>query len=212
MYVLSMSPLLVVLGVSVLVAQSPAPSRTPYGRIAVTSQNVNALREWDTNIDSMLRNGELVRRKVRRDTMLSGRQHERYDQYWSGLRVVGADVVRQIRNGSTQSIFGQVHAVSGVRAEPTLSEEAARTIAERLSTRPLPADRRFDLLVLPKDDGSYALAYRTHLWTADGWMNTFIDAHSGDIALQYNDLKTQAAAVGTGTGVLGDRRRSARAR
>ena len=98
-----MSPVLVVLGVSVLVAQGPAPSRTPYGRIAVTSQNVLALREWDTNVDSRLRSGELVRRKVRRDTMLSGRQHERYDQYWSGLRVAGGDVVRQIRNGSTQS-------------------------------------------------------------------------------------------------------------
>ena len=54
-----MSPVLVVLGVSVLVAQGPAPSRTPYGRIAVTSQNVLALREWDTNVDSRLRSGEL---------------------------------------------------------------------------------------------------------------------------------------------------------
>jgi thermolysin len=212
MHVLSVSPLLVVLGVSVLVAQGPAPSRAAAGRIAVTSQNVTALREWDTNVDSMLRSGELVRSKARRDSMLSGRQHERYDQHWSGLRVVGGDVARQTRNGLTQSIFGQVHAISGVRAEPTLNEDDARAIAERLSTRPLPHDRRLELVILPKDDGSYALTYRTHLWTADGWMHTFIDAHSGEIALRYNDLKTQAAAVGTGTGVLGDRKKiSARA-
>ena len=40
MHRLAMSPLLVVLGVSVLAGQGPTTSRVPYGRIAVTSQNV----------------------------------------------------------------------------------------------------------------------------------------------------------------------------
>jgi Zn-dependent metalloprotease len=212
MHRLAMSPLLVVLGVSVLAAQGPATPRIPYGRIAVTSQNVSLLREWDINIDSMLRSGELRRRNVRRDTMLSGRVHERYDQRWDGLRVVGGDIVRQIRNGSTQSIFGQVHPVAGVRTDPALDEEAARAILQRLTTREVPADRRLELVILPREDNTYTLTYETHIWTADGWMKTYLDAHTGDVVLQYNDLNTQAAAVGTGTGVLGDRKKiSARA-
>jgi thermolysin len=34
-------------------------------------------------------------------------------------------------------------------------------------------------------------------------MRTYVDAHSGEVVLEYNDLQSQAA-VGTGTGVLGD--------
>ena len=38
-------------------------------------------------------------------------------------------------------------------------------------------------------------------------MHTFLDANSGEVVLEYNDLKKQTAAVGTGTGVLGDQKK-----
>jgi thermolysin len=179
--------------------------------IAVNRQTA-ALRQWDATVDRMVRSRELIRRRVQLDTVLRGRVHERYDQYIAGIRVVGGEVARQTRNGSTESMFGRVHSVTGLQTNPTISEDDARVIVERLSTRPSSATRRLELVILPKDDGSYALAYQTHVWTDDGWMQTYLDAHSGRVVLQYNDLQTQAAAVGTGTGVLGDTKKiSARA-
>src|SRR5687767_11428223 len=95
--------LLIVIGAAaVLSAQSPAPPRRASGLIAVTAQNAALLRDWDTTITRMARGGDLIRRKVISDTLLEGRTHERYDQYVDGVRVVGGDVARQTKNGSTE--------------------------------------------------------------------------------------------------------------
>ena len=196
--------LLIVIGaVAVLPAQSPAPPRSASGLIAVTTQNGALLRNWDASIDRMVRAGDLARRKVMSDTLLEGRSHERYDQYVDGVRVVGGDVARQMRNGSTESIFGRIYAVTGVQTQPKISEDGARAILAKLSGREVPPARRLELVILPTGDGRYALAYETHIRTDDGWMRTFVDARTGEVVLQYNDRQTQSA-VGTGTGVFGD--------
>ena len=78
----------------------------------------------------------------------------------------------------------------------------ARRFAE-MNGAELPADRPLELVILPRDDGSFALAWRTHVRTNGKWLQTFLDANTGTVLLQYNDMQTQAA-VGTGTGVLGD--------
>ncbi|MEO7272254.1 MAG: M4 family metallopeptidase, partial [Vicinamibacterales bacterium] len=52
-------------------------------------------------------------------------------------------------------------------------------------------------------EGGHALAYTTHVWSNGSWLRTYLDARTGAVVLQYSDLQTQAA-VGTGTGVLGD--------
>jgi Zn-dependent metalloprotease len=188
-----------------LLAQGGAPQRnTTVTSISATTQDRAALRTLDATIDRLVRQGELVVRKVRVDTMMEGRSHERYDQYFEGVRVFGGDVARQISNGATESIFGTLHTVSGIQVRPRLSADEARDAFEALAGRPLPQHREIELVILPKDEGGYALTYRTHLWRDGRWMQTFIDANTGGVVLEYNDLKTQAAAVGTGTGVLGD--------
>ena len=68
--------------------------------------------------------------------------------------------------------------------------------------------RPIELIILQKDDGAYALWYATHVWTTEGWMQTYIDAQNGELLLRYNDLKTQSA-VGTEPGCSATRRRSA---
>jgi thermolysin len=151
----------------------------------------------------MRRSGELVLSRTRTDTVLQGRTHERYQQYVNGLRVVGAQVTRQISRGVTTSIFGELREVSGLPDRPGLSEEEARDRFSQLAARQGLRGRPLELVVLRKDDGTDALSYSMHVWTADGWMQTYIDANTGAVLLQYNDLQTQAA-VGTGTGVLGD--------
>ena len=135
--------------------------------------------------------------------MLAGRTHERYEQYFHGIRIVGAEVTRQLTRGVTSSIFGEIHQVSGVSDRPEISEDAARDVFRGMTSKELPETRPIELVILQKDDGTYALSYSTHVWTSEGWMQTYIDALNGDLLLRYNDLETQSA-VGTGTGVLGD--------
>ena len=188
-----------------LLAQSGASPRNTTARaISVTAQDRAALRSWDTTVDHLVRDGELVVRKVRTDTVMEGRTHERYDQYYHGVRVFGGDIARQVSNGVTESIFGALHTVSGIDTRPKLSADQAREAFQKLSSSPLPANREIELVILPKDEGGYALTYRTHVWRNGKWMHTFIDAGSGEVLLEYDDRKKQTAAVGTGTGVLGD--------
>jgi thermolysin len=188
-----------------LSSQHPAAQRRS-GLVAVNSQDRAGLREWDGAVDAMVRTGELTTRMVRQDTLLEGRSHQRYDQYVDGIRVVGGDVSRQTANGATESIFGRLYDVSGLRTRPTLSEDEARARFETLSGRELPRNRPVELVILPKDDGGFALTYVTHIRTADGWMLTYLDAQTGEVVQQYDDVRRQSA-VGSGTGVLGDRKK-----
>lgn len=191
-----------------LLAQGGAAARSTTVRsISATAQDRGALRTWDSTVDGLVRQGELVVRKVRTDTMIEGRSHERYDQYFQGVRVFGGDVARQVADGATESIFGTLHTVTGLQTRPRLSADEARAAFEKLSGGPLPENREIELVILPKDEGGYALTYRTHMWRERRWMHTFLDANTGEVVLQYNDLKRQTAAVGTGTGVLGDQKK-----
>jgi Zn-dependent metalloprotease len=175
--------------------------------VAVAAGQIRQLREWDHRVDALVRSGELGMRIVRRDTILSdGRVHERYDQYHQGVRVVGGDMVRQARDGVTESIFGRVHGSINLPTEPRIDVDTALARLAALADPQRPPRRRPELVILTKDDGRYALAWRSHVWTASGWMHTFLDANDGSIVLQYNDLQTQSA-VGTGHGVLGDRKK-----
>ena len=121
---------------------------------------------------------------------LAGHVHERYQQYANGIRVVGGEITRQSAGGVTTSIFGELQQVSGVADRPDLSEDAARDRFRALSPRQMADDRPIELVILTKDDGSHALAYTTHVWTAAGWMRTYLDATSGEVLLQYNDMQT----------------------
>jgi bacillolysin len=189
---------------AVLAARAPQSTESRRPRIvAVSAADGTSLRAWDATVDSMRRSGELVLSRTRSDTLLAGRAHERYAQYVHGIRVVGGEITRQVNRGSTTSIFGELHQVSGVPDQPEISESAAREVFRSMTSREVPDNRPIELVILPKDDGTYALAYSTHVWTAEGWMRTFIDAQNGELLLRYNDLKRQSA-VGTGTGVLGD--------
>ena len=195
--------LLSVFGSAITILAAQGLPATAVSDLTVTSQTATQLRDWDNRANAMLRTGELAVRTLRVDTVLADRVHERLDQYVSGVRVYGGELVRQMRHGITESLFGTVYNDINVSTTPALSEDAARGRFAALSGAPLPADRAIELVILPRDEGGYALAWRTHVWTADGWTHTFLDASTGSVLLQYRDQQAQAAG-GTGTGVLGD--------
>src|SRR5262249_39541352 len=127
-------------------------------------------------------------------------------QYFRGVRVYGGDITRQSADGATQSIFGTFYDGISISTTPTLSEEDARKAFSQLGGGDFPADRAVELVILPRDGVAFELAWRSHLWASATWMQTFLDANTGTVLLQYSDLETQAA-VGTGTGVLGDKKK-----
>jgi thermolysin len=181
-------------------------AQVPRGARTVAATSATAIREWDTSVDRLARAGALVSREVRVDSFVSGREHERFDQYHGGVRVFGGDVVRQLDRGATVSIFGTIHEGIAVDTTPALAPEQAKAIVEARGGVELGPDRQPELVVLPTDDGRYVLGYALRAMTLDGLMQYVVDAERGDIVLEFNDLKTQSA-IGKGQGVLGDRKK-----
>ena len=184
-------------------AQEVARAQGHSGLIRVQATDLSELRQWDASIDRMLRQGDLRVRKVQQDTQIPGRTHERLDQVYRGVRVFGGDLTRQIDRGVTVSIFGGLYHGIEIDVTPGLStEEATATIEKLTGTRANPRSTP-ELVVLPRDEGGYALAYRMSIRTRDDVTMYFIDARTGAELLKFSDLQRQSA-VGSATGVLGD--------
>lgn len=164
-------------------------------------RDVTTLREWDARIARMTRDGDLVSRRVDADALVPGREHERLDQMFEGVRVFGGELVRQLDRGQTVSVFGTLYAGIAVDAEPVLSPAEAAAVVGRLTGVTPGAANGPTLFVLPLDEGGYVLAYRVRVATPDDLRVYFIDARSGAVALSYSDLQT---TIGTGKGVHND--------
>lgn len=182
-------------------ASRPVLARGAQGPVAIQPRSAADLREWDRRIDALRRGGELRVRATRPDTLLPGRIHERLDQYYRGIRVVGGDVSRQSRGGSTESAFGRVYEGIDLDTTPRLDDEAARVAIEGIAGGPS-ADRP-ELVVLPRDSGGFDLAWRLRVVRRRDARQYFIDAGTGAPLLDFSDRRTQSA-VGRARGVLGD--------
>ena len=157
----------------------------------------------------MLTTGEL-RVRVTRGThaLLPGRTHQRADQFYRGVRVWGGDVSRQLAGGQTVSVFGVLYDGIAIDTSPALTPAEAKSAIEAIAGARLGATRMPELVVLPIANGQrYALAYTERVISARGLYIYFIDARSGTLLMELNDLKTQTSAVGRGRGVLGDEKK-----
>ena len=162
----------------------------------------------DSALTNLERSGAL--RLIRResDPLVAGIVHERYNQFYNGVRVWGASVLRQAKdNGEPVSFFGETRAVNDVDTDPVLTAAQATSVIGRLAGVELGASRIAELAILPMDDGSNRLCYTTVAFTPDGTlMRYFMDARSGEAVLSYSETHHQSA-VGTGRGVLGDQKK-----
>jgi bacillolysin len=172
-------------------------------RVNVSADSTVERRTWATRIDRMLRSGELRIRQTREDMLLPGRTHERANQYYRGVRVFGGDIARQLRGGVTESLFGTMYEGIALDPTPVLDEDHARTLLASRLGQALDEQRPAELVVLPLDDGSYALTWRMRVIARGDARQYFIDARNGVTRLDYSDRKGQSA-IGRATGVLGD--------
>jgi bacillolysin len=171
--------------------------------VATLSMSTGELREWGQRIDGLRRDGELRLRMTRDDTLMSGRTHERYDQYYRGVRVFGADVARQLNRGQLVSLFGNLYEDISVDASPGIGAARAREVIEARAGVELGLSSVPELVILPTERGEYALTWRVRAASGSDVREYFVGARTGDVVFEYSDRQTQNA-VGTARGVLGD--------
>jgi Zn-dependent metalloprotease len=185
----------------------------PAQALAIAASSPRDLRDWDALVTQEARDGDLRLRVVRDDTLMPGRSHERFDEYFKGVHVVGGGVTRQDDGAVPVSVFGQTY--TGIDLDPTPqvpAETALQTVA-----RSGPSDLLIDgrnqpeLVILPLDEGGFALAYEVHSRTGTDRLVDFVDARTGRLILHYSNVQRQRA-IGSGQGVFGDMKKvSARA-
>lgn len=151
--------------------------------------------------------GNLRLLRVQNDP-LSGMEHHRYQQYFSGLEVFGGEIVQHFKNNNLQDLDGEYYLITVMELKPGLAPEQAADLFRR-HLNDLELKERVDgprLLIFPIADGEYRLAYRVVLERgADFSMTGFIDARSGEILSQYSNIKTDMLTIGTGVGVHGEK-------
>lgn len=190
-------------GVATASLPGRAQSDRHTGLLPIQPATVNDLRIWDARIDALERAGQLHVRVQTADDLVPDRRHERLDQFYRGVKVFGGDLTRQLAGDVAVSAFGTLYDGIGLDATPALTAEEAAAAVDVLTGG---SDRRRappQLMVLPAN-GTYVLVYRDRVRAATDDVVYFVDAHTGNVVFQYSDRKTQASAVGRGTGVLRD--------
>lgn len=186
-----------------LVPTAPAQSvRTGPAVLATAGE----AERWGARADDLVLHGALRLARVDPDPDIAGRQQLRYDQTHGGVRVFGPQLVRHVdTDGRTVAVAGRLSEGLSLDPRPILSEPQAARVAEAHVGSGSRAVPESELVVLPLDTGA-ALAYM--LWVRLDYQlwRVFVDAHSGSIALSYDDLRTDTA-VGLGRGVWGDQKK-----
>jgi len=173
----------------------------------VGASSGTSLREWSGRVDRLLASGELAARLIRDDTMIPGRRHERLAQLHRGVPVFGGELVRQSDASSTLTVFGTLYEGIDLDVAPRMRPQEAEARLAARGGRPFGSRGGPELVVLPLAGGGYRLAYRIRAFFEESLdvRQSFQDAATGEVLLEYSDIQKQAA--GTGTGVLGDQKK-----
>jgi len=182
----------------------PLRAQTRQRTVAATS--FADLRTWDATVDRLKRDDALRVRRTMDDTLLSGRVHERLEQFYRGVRVYGADIARQTDRGLTVSIFGTMYEGIDIDVNPALSIDDVKAVLEKLTGVALGPGRIPELVILPLDGGGYRLTYRATVFTLQGDHEYFVDASTGAVVRMFAGARRQTgtSSIGRGHGVLGD--------
>ena len=174
------------------------------GALSVRATTISALRAWDSFVTDGSRSGALRLRSEQRDPALPARTVERFDQFHDGVKIWGADIVRDFARGVPQSIFGMLSPVLTLSVEPSLTASAAREALLQIVGNESSLLTDPELVILRLDSGDHRLTYTAVVSGGGDVIRAFIDAQTGAELMRYSEIQTQQAAVGTGTGVLGD--------
>lgn len=139
---------------------------------------------------------ELRPKSVMHDTL--GQTHVRFDQYFKGLPVFEQQMITHL-DGRGNLIFlnGSLAPVYEDSVKPTLSGLQALRIAEADFAHEVSENPSIALKWLSTDEGDLVLVYHVALADiqsdAPAAHDYFINAHTGDIERDFNNLQTTAA-------------------
>jgi thermolysin len=105
-----------------------------------------------------------------------------------------------------KAIFGNVEQSLSLSTVPRFSPENAASALVALGGADAIILQRCELVILALDSGERRLAYTAVVAGEAGVARMFVDANTGTELLRISEIQTQAA-VGSGTGVLGDRKK-----
>ena len=153
-------------------------------------------------VERMIGRGDLRLVDRRRDLFVDGHIHDRYQQAYGSVPVFGADVAVQRRSAQVLSMFGIVYdgLAVDIAARRSIADIAGLVRANGFAATDAGAAPVF---ILPAADGGVSVAY---LLRDDSGKAAYVDANSGQVLLEMEEFQKQAA-VGEGTGVLGDRKK-----
>ena len=185
--------------------QEPDPPTSTQRSVAVRSTDVAELRTWDAFVTQASRSGELRLRSTDRDPLLPQRTVERFEQFHNGVRIWGADIVRDSERGVPHSLFGELVLVDPqISTTPTLSIEAARGALLLLGGEGSVLLIEPEVVFSRLDNGDLRLAYTAVVSGNGDVVRAFVDAGTGTELMRYTEIQRQQASVGSGRGVLGD--------
>ena len=175
--------------------------------VSIQATTVAELRTWDAFVTDGSRSGSLRLRRVDRDPLLPARLVERFDQFHDGVRIWGADVVRDSERGVPLSIFGELSPTLQLSTDPAISEDGARTALLRLGGADALLLGPLEVVIARLDSGDHRLAYTAVVSGSGDVVRAFVDAQTGAELLRYTEVQRQQAAVGSGRGTLGDQKK-----
>ena len=108
--------------------------------------------------------------------------------------------------GLVLSVTGNLFEDVDVNVTPTLAVDEAAAHALAQGEAGARVVGRTELLVLPLRE-RFALTYFFHLRGQGTLEAMFVDAHSGNVALRYNALRTQTSTIGLGIGTFFDEKK-----
>ncbi len=181
-------------------------AQQPASRLRIAATTVNDLRTWDQAVTAQLRTGDLRMVSVEQDPSLPARQVERMQQYYQGVPVYGAEIVRDSDSGVALSIFGEVSQGISLDARPVLTAATAEREALSVAGSNATLMRRPELVILADTPLGARLAYMVGVAARPSAFRVFIDAVTGAELLRFSELKTQSA-VGTGQGLVGGQKK-----
>jgi len=166
---------------------------------------------------------QMVQAKTEADEL--GFVHEKYNQYYKGVKVEHSTYTLHGRQGAVQSISGEFERISNLNVTPTLSADAALKSAlsfvgaqkymwqeageEAASYRP-----QGELVIVRNQlsnnklaQGKPALAWKFNIYAQAPLSRAYIyvDAHSGEVVLQDKIIKHAAATATFATAYNGTR-------
>ena len=184
-------------GSSQLTGQEPVEN----GRSFALAASGETLPEALDRVDGMLTVGELNIASLDADTLIPGRVFERLGQFYEGLPVFGAQVVRQMDGRMIVSVTGRLYEQLDVDVNPSIAPEQANAAAVAALGPGANVRGETVLGILPVDSG-YRLAYRMTVLSDWDIREVYVDADTGVILLSISGIQTQRA-IGQGNGVFG---------